>query len=146
MVINMKTKRPVRPDRDLKEFVFNHQRALDTDFEDIPDLACCDYEKVFTPRFGEIDLNRHVNSAVYLAWVIETMPDDFLWDHFPCEIEITFLSELFFGRDVLAQSQLVQEAPAPIALHLICDRDTQTPAARLRTIWKSKQTEQAPIL
>lgn len=138
MVINTKTKRPLRPDRDFKEFVYNRKRALDTEFDDIPDLTGCDFENIFTPRFGEIDLNRHINSAVYLSWAIETMPADFLWDHFPCQIEIAFLSELFFENVVLAKTQFTQSDPQPTAIHLICDRDTQTPAARLKTTWKAK--------
>jgi acyl-ACP thioesterase len=135
LVIDLKSRRPLRPRTALDNFPTVDKRAIDTDFEPLPEPQKCEHSKEFATRFSDIDVNRHINSTVYLTWAIETMPRDFLWNHLPSEIKIAFKSETLFGDTVIAKADILNGNKNPRALHLITDSRTSEEAARLTTTW-----------
>lgn len=137
IVLDLKTKRPVRPKLLDVKFDFLLEKATDVGFEDIPDPTGCDLEHNYRVRFADLDLNEHVNNAVYLGWAIETLGADFLRTHYPCEFEIAFHAETFFGHEVSVKTQYLKPKSDVVrAIHIICDKQTQKEAARLQTTWK----------
>lgn len=48
-------------------------------------------------RYSDIDVQRHVNSAKYLEWMLDTLPDDWLIRYRPRTITINFLRECGIG-------------------------------------------------
>jgi len=144
LIIDLKTRRPLRPRMALDNFPIVEKRAIDTNFEQLPELENCDYKKDFATRFGEIDVNRHINSAVFVTWAIESVPPEMLLSSEPCEIEIAFKSEVLFGQTVEVDTQLQKINTETRALHLITDKQTGKEAARLRTVWKPNDTDIKP--
>lgn len=144
LVIDLKSRRPLRPRNALDNFPIVDKRTIDTNFQQLPELETCDHKKDFATRFSEIDVNRHINSAVFVTWAIESMPRELLLSCQPCEIEIAFKSEVLFGQTVEVNTQLQNNDHQTHALHLITDKQTQQEAARLRTAWKPNDTDIKP--
>ena len=136
LVIDLKTRRPLRPRMALDNFPIVEKRTIDTNFEQLPEPENCDHKRDFATRFSEIDVNRHINSAVFVTWAIESVPPELLLSSEPCEIEIAFKSEVIFGQAVEVNTQLQKINTETCALHLIYDKQTRREAARLRTVWK----------
>ncbi|MBO0487754.1 acyl-ACP thioesterase domain-containing protein [Vagococcus fluvialis] len=64
-------------------------------------------EKTYGVRYFDIDLNQHVNNAVYLDWILDALEGEFLESHNPEKIAIKFNKEVLYGDDVTSGYQLV---------------------------------------
>uniref|UniRef100_A0A1J0AJ11 Acyl-[acyl-carrier-protein] hydrolase n=1 Tax=Dunaliella tertiolecta TaxID=3047 RepID=A0A1J0AJ11_DUNTE len=49
-------------------------------------------------RRSDVDMNGHINNVTYLAWALETMPNDIYESHRVCEVEIDFKAECQAGN------------------------------------------------
>jgi len=136
LVIDVKNKRPQRPDRSLGQVPCYEKRVIETAFDELPEPEIVNVEKEFEPAFNIIDANDHVSSTAYLMWAIETMPKNILEACWPAEIEIAFKNETFYGQKVTAKTQIIDENNSVTAIHTIINEQTGLEAARLRTLWK----------
>jgi len=105
VLLNVKTRRPTALEP-LPIFLNHPERAVETDFPKIADLAREDFAKPFFVRFDDIDINGHVNNAVYPLWATESVPDEFRMSHTPSEIEILFKKEGLFGEMVKVSTEM----------------------------------------
>ena len=62
-----------------------------------------------TPRITEIDMNGHVNNAVYLGWAVEALPREIPFGHLPGEVRFLFRKEVSFGGSVRSLARSVEE-------------------------------------
>ncbi len=103
-VIDMKRRRPQRTDS-MSEFNFEY---LDSQFikrpgrieaqSDLPTM------REITVDYIDLDLNRHVNNAKYIEWVLGAYPMDFIDSHFLKSMEASYTSEVQYGDRVLIKS------------------------------------------
>ena len=135
LVIDVKRRRPLRPCRAIGEIPAHRVRSLETEFEEIEEMGKVTCEQNFTPRFGEIDMNCHINNAVYLAWALESVPEEFRRQYVPVEIEIAFKAEILSGQDVTAETSLAGGDGHPVSIGSICEKETGTEAARVKCRW-----------
>jgi acyl-ACP thioesterase len=82
--------------------------------EDAADAGSTDRLRV---RYGDLDLNAHVNNARFVAWAAEQTPADVLAAHRLAALAIQFRAELTLGDAVRARTQptaapAFPEAPA----------------------------------
>ncbi len=93
VLLDMNTRRPVRLDGNIPEFPRDDTRAWDRAFEKFPDF---DAQKthVFKCRFDDIDLNQHINNAVYAVWATESVGYVYRDEHVLRGIEINFKREI----------------------------------------------------
>jgi len=137
LVVDLNRRRPLRPNRTLGDIPVNPKRALQTDFEEIDEPGQCQFSKIFEPRFGEIDLNNHINNSIYFTWASESMPREILSEYVPAEIDIAFKSEVILGKSVTAETCIVSDCKeTKTAVHSICQDGSQGIAAKLKTVWK----------
>lgn len=136
LVIDLKRRRPLRPAQAIGEIPVYPARSLETEFAEIEALADVTCRRSFRPRFGEIDMNRHINNAVYLAWAMETVPKEFSWKYVPREIEIAFKAEILLENEVTAEIYLSERGDKPVTISSICEKETKTEAARMRCRWE----------
>jgi acyl-ACP thioesterase len=87
--------------------------------------------KSFTVLWHQLDINQHVNNAVYLTWGLEGLPADWLFTHQPQTIDILYKSECLYGKPVGVG--VVQEGEK--AFHLIAGEGGKE-FARMATTWK----------
>lgn len=84
----------------LGDWLRTDEFASDFKFSDMPQPP--DKNALYTSNFGvrkdDLDINQHVNNAIYLTWALEPVPDVFYKTHHPKNMEVWFLSEVFRGQ------------------------------------------------
>jgi acyl-ACP thioesterase len=137
VMLNLITKRPLKVDRIVGDFPCVARRALPDDFPPLPKLETFNMELPFRVRMGDLDLNHHVNHAVYAEWALETVPSGLLMDSLPYEIEVYYRAEAMFGDRVLSRSVSTAMADSSSIHHqLVRDGDGRE-LTRLKTVWRS---------
>ena len=93
VLIDLTRRRPLRLDENLPRWMVNECRAWDRPFERFPDF---DAEKthVMKCRFDDIDVNQHINNAVYAVWATESVGYEFRNQHQLTRIELNFKKEI----------------------------------------------------
>lgn len=133
ILIDFVRKRPISLKENLPEYTVIPERALETDFPKLPEPERTDCQRRFSVRFDDIDINRHVNNAVYPLWATEAVDHDFRDNHVPCELEIAFKKEGHLGEDV----DITTELEGQTSLHSVTALSDGRELARLRIKWKN---------
>lgn len=105
VLIDFKKKRPIGLRENLPEYAVRPERALETEFPKLPEIERADEEYKFRVRFDDIDINKHVNNAVYVLWASEAVNPEFRLEHNPKHIEITFKKEGHMGEKIKVTTQ-----------------------------------------
>jgi len=134
VLVDVARKRPVSLDQYLPEYMYIDERVLGQDFAKLLPPEKEDYSKEFEARFDDIDLNRHVNNAIYPLWACEALPADFHEKYLPTEIEISFKKECLCGQRVKVKTSL----DALVSSHHIVCLSEPKDLALLRISWKEK--------
>ena len=88
----------------------------------------------FCVRFDDIDLNNHVNNAVYPLWATEAVDNNFRTTHNPEYLEISFKKEGLLGEKICVETQ----NDGNITLHSIkALGENERELAKVRIRWKS---------
>jgi acyl-ACP thioesterase len=99
LILNMETRKPQRitPMKDKFPAPYD-RRALDIRLEKLPQhkVRPSDYI-VYTVPYSAIDINGHVNNTLYIQWVIDNFPVDYIINHNVYDIEINYLHEAMAG-------------------------------------------------
>lgn len=83
--------------------------------------------------YQDLDVNEHVNNVRYLDWIMETYPLDFLKNRRLLRLEINYLAEALYGKDVIVFSQQISNFEFR---HSIRQLDDQTEICRAELIWQ----------
>lgn len=132
ILIDFARKRPVALRDNLPEYSVYPERTLNTDFPKLPEPERADCVKKFCVRFDDIDINKHVNNAVYPLWATEAVGHEFRDVHFPAEMEIAFKKEGHLGEEV----EIMTQMDGTISNHSIKALGDGRELARLRIQWK----------
>lgn len=142
LVIDLGTRRPVRPD-ELLDPRFPRLRTpavAPLSPGKLPELATWELERRFHVRFADIDANLHVTNASYVTWAVEAVPVE-RWRAFRlAALEVHYLAEALHGAAVL--SRLARTGPDTFA-HAIVREDDGKELARLVTTWTPRGTPEA---
>ncbi len=88
----------------------------------------------FFARSDDIDLNGHVNNAVFLIWAIESLPENIYTSFFPKRLKISFLEEVLPHTEVRALCELDGQKTITSLLNPQTNREH----ARICIDWQSK--------
>jgi acyl-ACP thioesterase len=145
MVIHLERKQPLKIDDILPDFVLD-KRALDDPFASLPVLEKADREVPFPVEMDNLDLNRHVNNAVYVRWALESVPAEVLAALRPVELEVAYRAEALYGDSIIARTGPAfafepdpayrKSAPGNAFLHQIVNSATGVELTRLRSRWE----------
>ena len=93
ILIDIETRRPVRINDRLPHWECLPTRAWDCEFEKFADF---DAEKfhMFKCRFDDIDVNQHINNAVYAIWATESVGFQYRSTHHLRRLEMNFKKEI----------------------------------------------------
>jgi len=134
VLIDLQKKRPLC----VSDYLSFHEplnvRALETDFPKISDVERTDCTFKFRVRFDDIDLNKHINNAVYILWATEAVEADFRLAHNPAKISINFRKEGYMGEKIIVKTQMNGLS----SKHSICtyDSENERELARVVIDWK----------
>ena len=135
ILIDLDRKRPVGLRENLPEYEALPQHSLATDFPKLPEIQRIDEEAKFRVRFDDIDINKHVNNAVYAVWASEAVDANFRLNHTPTQIEIVFKKEGLMGEKIKVATQQNDLQ----TLHSICTYDNENNRELARVLIKWKQ-------
>lgn len=76
------------------------QSALGRDAGKAPGVVNPSSSVEFKVRFGEFDVNRHVNNVTYIDWMNESLSRDYLENHELRSMKINFLEEVQYNGHV----------------------------------------------
>lgn len=101
---------------------------------------------VQTARRADMDMNGHINNVTYLAWILETVPEDVIAACRLAEVEIDYKAECLAGQTVecVAARTLppVESAGGAVSyMHELrrCDGETCYELVRARTTWVPRE-------
>lgn len=135
MLLDLNTRRPVNVEPFLAEFAKeNPDRALFIHRNDRLDVVENPTEtKFFNVRYGDLDLNNHVNHVHFMEWVLEAVPGT-VWDTKKLQsLDIQFRAECFYGDRIESQAECINES---CIRHLLKRESDQKEVARAQTIWR----------
>lgn len=132
VLISAEKKRPVFLRDNLPEYTIVPERVLQTDFPKMKEIERTDYEAEFTVRFDDIDLNNHVNNAVYILWATEAVKPEFRMSHIPSELEVTFKKECLWGEEVAIKTQMEDKK----SMHSIVSKKDGRELCRIDITWQ----------
>ncbi len=89
------------------------------------------HTKFYTPRKNDIDLNNHLNNAIYSLLAIDTLPRGFCESRIAKNISVSFLAEVK-EEDIIESSC---EIKASTTLHSMLKKDSNTEFARINITW-----------
>lgn len=106
VLINFESKRPQALRGNLPQYDIISEKADNFEFTKLPVPEVFNFEAEFVARFDDIDINNHVNNAVYPLWMSEAVPTEFRNRHTVVELEIAFKKEVVVGEKVKVETFL----------------------------------------
>jgi acyl-ACP thioesterase len=102
-LLSTETRRPVPLEGNLPPFSVDPRRAVEDDFASLPELEGGDFVRRFDVLRRDLDMNGHVNNAVYAEWALETVPQQLAAGSRIAELEIGFRAEALYGDTVVSR-------------------------------------------
>jgi acyl-ACP thioesterase len=93
IMIDLETRRPVRLTDRVPHWDVISERAWDRTFEKFADFDAA-HTHEFDCRYDDIDVNQHINNAVYAVWATESVGFEFRNTHQLAGIELNFKKEI----------------------------------------------------
>jgi medium-chain acyl-[acyl-carrier-protein] hydrolase len=121
VLINLNTRRLLRLNEELPDWGSIDERVWDTAFNKAPKFDATKTH-VVKCRFDDVDVNQHINNAVYAVWATETVGFEFRNTHRLSGVEI------YFEHEISADTPEVQiqvKLEPTVSYHKIMTGDTQ---------------------
>jgi len=135
VVLDLIRRRPVRIADVLPDYPLEPRRAIADDFPPLPRPGDSGREVHFTVRQSDLDMNRHVNNAVYVGWALESAPEAVAETRRPVDIEVGYRAEALAGDTVFARCLPEAVTDSGRFLHEITREKDGKELARLRVNW-----------
>ncbi len=138
VMVNKTRGTPCRLSRFIPDHLLSgkNSRAIDHYFPRLSLLTSADVEHRFKIRMHDLDLNRHVNNAVYIEWAAETVPEEMLARYTPEKIDVHYFKESFYPDNIVSATEIHRGGGTPVTHHSIKRAAHQTELARLHISWR----------
>ena len=133
LLISLDKKRPLSIPDVLQGYEAIDDHIIETDFSKIsePEENCSTYQ--YKVRYDDIDINHHINNAVYVLWAGEAVDNEWHQTHIPSQISINFKKEGFLGEAIEVSTAFEKNK----SFHSIkALGDNARELARAEIIWK----------
>ncbi|MBF0199718.1 MAG: hypothetical protein HQK66_00100 [Desulfamplus sp.] len=109
------------------------------DFPDIVPPLKTNFQLTFNVRMHDLDLNGHVNNAIFVEWAVETVPEDILSKYSPMTIDVIFQKEALYGDAIVSKTELwlQPDSSHPLTRHVIIRDRGQEELACLNIQWRT---------
>lgn len=133
ILLDVAKKRPISLRDNLPQYQVVDDRVMAEDFNSrLSDVIREDYHLNFNVRFDDIDINNHVNNAIYPLWASEAVPTDFRQNKNIAEMEIAFKKEGLYGEQV----DVITQIDGNETVHRISSATDGRELARVRILWQ----------
>ena len=137
VMIDTERKKPVRLDRNMPAHLLTDNTPVENDFLEIPPVVAEEHETLFRTRRADLDFNAHVNNAIFIAWALETGPEEVILHQLPCRIAVNYQADVQYGAIIRVAAQQVEKEPFPVLAHRISRHDDDRELTQLLIAWKS---------
>lgn len=135
-VLDLATRRPLRPDRVLDPALHpEREHALPPPGSRLPELGAVEREERFPVRYADIDRVMHVANACYLSWALEAVPEEVWRTRRLASLEAHYLAETRHGGAILSRAARAGEGEFR---HAVFREEDGRELARLRTAWVAR--------
>jgi medium-chain acyl-[acyl-carrier-protein] hydrolase len=140
LILDSETHRPVRPKPFLKNIPANTEPAVEGEIAyKMNDITDATELRRFAVRHSDLDVNRHVNNAAYVRWILDAFSPH-QHDAFHVQaIRIDYLAETVMGRSVAILAGPAQANHEQLVRGV--DPDTLHPVFQAALTWKRRKTE-----
>ena len=129
--------RPLRLNRHLPADLMDQAPEQDPELiKTHPPVAPLTHCTPFPVLFRDMDLNQHVNNAVYLRWALESIPHPHGFDYHPTGAQISYLKECFSPEIVDCEVSTDMTPDGCLSRHAIVRPDTREVLARISLTWR----------
>jgi len=132
-MVDMSTKEP----KIIKDYIDTDKmppylkKEGDLSYVKIPLLENITFRKTFDIRFGDIDVNKHVNNSNYLIWALEALDFDFRIEHTIKTLDIVYKKEISYGNSVVSEVEIKDKTTN----HVIKNAKTDEVLANIYITW-----------
>ena len=95
-------------------------------------MACREQKCQHQYLTDDIDINNHVNNAVYPLWATESVGTNWREKHTPKRIELWFKKEALYGQTIRVLSKFAGDT----SIHSITDNEKENELARCNIDWR----------
>lgn len=140
VLVDTNRMRPIPVLKHIPTYELLPERAFISDFAKIiiPDTPPDDVRS-FPVRIDDIDLNDHVNNALYPTWVLDAFDADFLKKHTLSEIQVSFRRPARYRDIITLQTWQKQNE----TVHTLTNADHTVEYARVRLVWQQERSHDA---
>ncbi len=141
VIVDYETRKVQRPDRALSflNAQFPEEKALESNAGKIPPMAAGDHQVTsLKAKLGDLDVNLHVNNALYIYWVMNCYEPEFISIFTPDLIEVNYLSEGHRDDMVNIITKAGDDRSAPF-IHSVVRENDRTELCRLRIHWRENK-------
>ncbi|HGY56485.1 MAG TPA: hypothetical protein ENK44_12320 [Caldithrix abyssi] len=139
MIMDIQTRRPVSIPEALGDLVYKEKdRAMNDNFDALPQLEEFQIKKEFNVRLSDLDLNQHVNFLNYIEWAIESVPPEIWKQYILKDLQVSYRAEAKLGDRVVVFSEQKNEKENKEFVHSILRANDNRELTRLTSCWKSK--------
>lgn len=135
VMINRKTRKPVRLNKHMPREMFTDAPGKIASFSSLPKPASIDYEHFFKVRMHDLDLNAHVNNAIYIEWAVETIPEAYISSFKPTGIDVIYQKESLYGDTIRSQTQIKETGNSILSYHSISRETDDAELAVINVNW-----------
>lgn len=143
-LINLQTRRITRVPEEIRSaYPVIERRMIEDRFRRLPIPKQCETQLTFHVRLSDLDVNQHANSASYIDWCLEAVPEETHRRHVPLTFEINYLREASVRESLSAESETLAAGegfPSSYA-HQIVRKDDGTRLAVGRSRWGTEPGE-----
>ena len=107
------------------------ERLFEKAFEKIEKVKRVDFSINYSVKVDYIDMNKHVNNALYPVWASEAVSDDYRLNHVPERIRIDFCAESLYRELVEISSQIDDLT----TVHNLWSKTSEKLLARVKINW-----------
>ncbi len=136
-LIDLQRLRPVPLKKYFPQYLALEERALPVEFNKLPEPESFERADEVNVRFDDIDINQHVNNAVYVLWASEGVDVEYRKTHVPCGVEINFKKAVKLGEDVVVRTHMDGDE----SIHSIIKKDDEAELVRCRIKWQKITSE-----
>lgn len=121
MVLNIKTRRPVRMPKEVMDMGLNVEKhMLEISREPFPQFEEADHCAEIRVDAGSLDMNNHANNVSYIKWMTGYMPAEFIKSHKCTSVELQYHAECGLNDLLISESKKTAEG---VYLHRILKKE-----------------------
>ena len=134
-VIDLVSKRPRRMSDVVSPELVVDRRAIADDFRSLPAPEGALSQVALPVLRRDLDMNVHVNHAVYADWALEAAPAQLAQAGPPRGLEVAYVAEARLGDAIVSSCAPAADGDGRVLLHRITRSSDGVELARARTTW-----------